>query len=625
MWRMNMPRPIPLSQSGRRKRRWGAVESLEPRELMAFDPTPIEQAYLERINHMRMDPVAELQVLFSSTNPLVARDATVQSTMNYFRVDSNLLLSQWSALTPTDPLAWNESLTEAAEFHDEQMRLADQQEHNLPGEPTLGERVRNAGYVNFNRVGENIYAYAEGFIHGHAGFVIDWGEGPGGIQSPPGHRDNIMSPTFVEVGIDVISERDFRTSVGPYLVTQDFGRPRALGDRFILGVVWNDVNRNQIYDPGEGIKDATITITGPQATIQTTSMTAGGYQVRVPDGTYDVTVTSSLLPETIVISNVVMEGANRKIDFNPSAANLKPVAEPDEFSVLAGVPATLDILSNDFDPDGFLDGTSIAVTNQGTYGTVTVDIDNGTVTYTPLGSSVVPDTFSYTVRDNEGQISNVAEVRLTFDSSNQPPVALSDRMVVPGGTSRLLDVLANDTDMNDDRDALLPRLVNLPTQGTVTVVGNQLQYLPSAGFLGVDRMTYQAVDPSGANSLPVEVAVYVTSLAAPWQNPVDPLDVDGDEEVAPLDALLVINHLGVDLTQTELPASLSGGPFPFVDVLGNGEVTPLGALSIINQLGSGTARPPASSTLVFPLPGRPVLNSDGDLDRRDNALAAMFA
>ena len=592
--------------------------------MLTFDPSGMEQAYLERVNHMRLDPQGELDVIFSDLDPLVARDATVQSAMNFFNVDSQLLLSQWSALTPTDPLAWNEDLTEAAEFHNEAMRLADDQQHNLPGEPTLGQRARNAGYVNFDRVGENIYAFAEGYMHGHAGFVIDWGDGPGGIQSPPGHRDNIMSPSYVEVGIDVVLETDFRTSVGPYLVTQDFGRPRALGNRFVLGVVWKDLNRNDIYDPGEGIKDASITVQGPQGTFQTTSMTAGGYQVRVPNGTYQVTVTSGQLPQSMVVANVVVAGANRKVDFNPLAADLPPVAVPDQLMVSAGVSATLDVLGNDYDPDGSLDTKSIRITRPGNYGQVTVDIDNGLVTYTPNGVPASTDVFYYTVQDRDGLTSNEAEVRLTFDSVNLPPVATLDRFVVAQGSTRSLNVLANDTDLDDGTGALMPRVVGSPVEGTVTVQGNQLQYVPRAGFVGVDRIFYQAVDPAGANSATVEVTVYVTSLAAPWQNPLNPLDVDGDEEVAPLDALLVINHLGVDLNQPVLPASLAGGPLPFVDVLGGGEVTPLGALSVINALGSGNSRP-ALSAVGFPSPFGTILNSARDVEERDDALAEMFA
>ncbi len=127
------------------------------------------------------------------------------------------MLSQWSELEPTAPLAWNEQLTDAALAHTELMLSFDQQSHRLPGEPSLGQRIRDAGYP-LTRATENIYAFAESHTHGHAGFVVDWGEGPGGIQSPAGHRDNYMDPDVQEVGIAVLSDNDPRTSVGPILV-----------------------------------------------------------------------------------------------------------------------------------------------------------------------------------------------------------------------------------------------------------------------------------------------------------------------------------------------------------------------------------------------------------------------
>ena len=66
----------------RRGRFVGQLQQLEPRILLAFDPSPMEQAVLEDINRMRMDPQGELNVLFVQTRPLIARDADVQSALN---------------------------------------------------------------------------------------------------------------------------------------------------------------------------------------------------------------------------------------------------------------------------------------------------------------------------------------------------------------------------------------------------------------------------------------------------------------------------------------------------------------------------------------------------------------
>lgn len=72
--------------------------------------------------------------------------------------------------------------------------------------------------------------------------------------------------------------------------------------------------------------------------------------------------------------------------------------------------------------------------------------------------------------------------------------------------------------------------------------------------------------------------------ATPWQAPVEPLDVNNNGTLAPIDALLVINRLGLYPNGTLPP--LSGGQTPdaYVDVNGNGIVAPIDALLVINQL-----------------------------------------
>jgi len=71
-----------------------------------------------------------------------------------------------------------------------------------------------------------------------------------------------------------------------------------------------------------------------------------------------------------------------------------------------------------------------------------------------------------------------------------------------------------------------------------------------------------------------------------FRNPANPLDVNGDGRVFPVDALLVINYLN----RQEQPTSLdpnSSGPGNFIDVNGDYEVTPADALRVINALNRG--------------------------------------
>lgn len=74
-----------------------------------------------------------------------------------------------------------------------------------------------------------------------------------------------------------------------------------------------------------------------------------------------------------------------------------------------GTPITIDVLANDFDLDGSVDATSVVIQQQPEHGSIELN-SNGTVTYTPELSYSGTDNFSYTVADNEGNVSNVADV-----------------------------------------------------------------------------------------------------------------------------------------------------------------------------------------------------------------------
>lgn len=69
-----------------------------------------------------------------------------------------------------------------------------------------------------------------------------------------------------------------------------------------------------------------------------------------------------------------------------------------------------------------------------------------------------------------------------------------------------------------------------------------------------------------------------------WQNPIQPFDVNYDNFVSPIDALLVINFLNSD-RDSQLPSrSLIDALPPYFDPSGDGFVSPIDALQIINFL-----------------------------------------
>ena len=301
-----MPRPITFLP--------GRFEELESRHLLSLGPTALEQELLEDLNRVRANPQAELNYLFSSFDPLTASDSTVQRAIDYFDVHRSTLLNQWRELDPSPPLAWNSSLKLSALGHNEAMIGHDVQSHRVPGELGVGERVEQTGYP-LRSVAENVYAFARSVAHAHAAFAIDWGDTATGIQSPPAHRLNMMSDRFQEIGISIISDRDPQTSLGPLIVTENFGARDDYRAQ-LLGVVFDDRNQNGRYDAREGLPNVSVEVIGEGRVYQATTTTSGGYQLPVEPGRYTVSASGGGLGRTLSKTDVDVRGENVKVDFD---------------------------------------------------------------------------------------------------------------------------------------------------------------------------------------------------------------------------------------------------------------------------------------------------------------------
>jgi Ca2+-binding RTX toxin-like protein len=300
---------------------------------------------LELINRLRLHPSAELPMILASKDP------DIRNALDFFDVDTRELKRQWAQLSPSAPLAWTDALAKSALGHSQKMLAADQQSHQLNGEAPLLNRAVSAGYKDASFVGENIFAFMESVPHGHAGFAIDWGDGPHGIQSPAGHRDNLMAGVFSEVGISIIDSKAGK-SVGPLLVTEDFGARRDQRP-FLLGVVYDDRNRDFNYTPGEGLANVTVVARGRAGNFTAGTASAGGYQVQLPPGTYDLIASGGGLKGVATLGNVTVGYDNVKRDFTRGSFRVDdraPTARLDSAAPTAsGAPAhtfTVDYADN---------------------------------------------------------------------------------------------------------------------------------------------------------------------------------------------------------------------------------------------------------------------------------------
>lgn len=269
-------------------------------------PTDEEQLYLEFLNRARANPPAEGTLLRNTTDP------DVLSAYAFYSVDVALMESQFAAISPAPPLAMNAQLTAAARLHSGDMYTNQFQQHTGSNGSTPGSRATAQGYDWFT-IGENIFAYSESVFYGHAGFEVDWGNGPGGMQDPPGHRENIHNATFREVGVGVVDGSN--GPVGPQLVTQDFGA-RQSTTPLVTGVVYYDFNGNNFYDLGEGIGGVTVDV--EPSTYYAVTAGSGGYAVPVSgNGSYTVTFTangSTISQQTVTVSSL----KNVKVDLVPA-------------------------------------------------------------------------------------------------------------------------------------------------------------------------------------------------------------------------------------------------------------------------------------------------------------------
>ncbi len=268
--------------------------------------TAEEQLLLELINQARLDPVGNASQYLSVFFPLISTNPDVASALDYFNVDGNALLNALQGLTPVGPVAWNSSLGTSAEQHSAAMIAADEQSHQVAGEASLGVRATTAGY-NYQALGENVYAYAESVVYAHAAFMVDWGNGPDGMQDPAGHRINIMSAQFTEVGVDITHDPSASNDVGPLVVTEDFG---FSGKYFVTGVAYNDSDHNNFYSIGEGLSGLNVGWNGTSVS----SADAGGYSLAVSQGTGRVvTLSGAGLAGTVTVTTSIL-GENLKLD-----------------------------------------------------------------------------------------------------------------------------------------------------------------------------------------------------------------------------------------------------------------------------------------------------------------------
>jgi len=185
-----------------------------------------------------------------------------------------------------------------------------------------------------------------------------------------------------------------------------------------------------------------------------------------------------------------------------------PTAGDDIATTTSGVLVNIPVLTNDSDPDGVTDIQPGTVTIGGvpTNGTATAKAD-GTVDYVPNANFSGTDSFTYTVQDSFGAVSNPATVTvnvsapLTGATVNYPPQIASICEATPQGVG-ITNIPLGATDPDGDDALLRFYLVANGAKGNAVVdVSGRFTYTPYPGARGTDSFTYKVIDQQGAEAI----------------------------------------------------------------------------------------------------------------------------
>ena len=271
---------------------------------VSLQPSVYEQLMLELINRARSNPNAEAAL--------------------YDLTDLNQGLSPGTITSdPKQPLAFNLLLIDAAREHSQWISDTNTFSHTGEGGSNPGDRMIAAGY-NFTGSwgwGENIAWKGTTWTPNVTQYIADEHRS---LFLSDGHRSNILRDSFREIGIGAIEDTYTHANNITYnavITTQNFAYSGS--SVFLTGVAFDDlVTDDDFYTIGEAIGGIEVKVIrqSDDQIFTTHTMSAGGYQIALSAGTYDV----EFFQDGTKIGNtqtVTINSQNVKLDLDTSNIN----------------------------------------------------------------------------------------------------------------------------------------------------------------------------------------------------------------------------------------------------------------------------------------------------------------
>ena len=222
--------------------------------------------------------------------------------------------------------------------------------------------------------------------------------------------------------------------------------------------------------------------------------------------------------------------------------NSDPVAVDDEFNVDEDATLSGNVLSNDTDAEE----DSLQVTGNLTdpeFGELTLNLD-GTFTYAPDTNYFGSDAFTYQVCTvGEDSVCVQAQVTITVKSVNDAPIAVDDTLSVTQLDTIYIDVLQNDTDLEQDSLTIVS-LDATKAEGFAIIDEHRksIMYVVTDPFVGTDSLMYSITDGE-AESAAAWVVISVNVSEEETEEP-------GQESTEEPEEPDTVTSLDDDLTET---------------------------------------------------------------------------
>ena len=305
----------------------------------------------------------------------------------------------------------------------------------------------------------------------------------------------------------------------------------------------------------------------------------------IATGSFDFETLSSYIP-TIVVSDAAGASVTVPVNVQVTDVNERPtnvlisnqaVNENLAPGALVGLLTALDVDANET-------ATYSLVSGSGGFNNASFRINGNRLETNARFNFEKQDLYSVRVRatDKGGLFFERAIIVTVNNVAEFPPFATNDAFLTSFGRPISMNVLANDSGLGADLDPTTVRIVTPPTQGSATALSDG-RILFTHNVADRNAQVVLQYEVQDINQMVSNVGTVTVSFYSAFQNQGNPLDVNADGLISPLDVLSTVDYINANPGQSQLPLNRPDVP-PFVDVDGDGFATPLDVLRVVNSI-----------------------------------------